>query len=396
MCSSIVSRLLLFFFFFFSRRYTSAALLLYKYSTSYRYCRNTHSLSSCLHATGGFAGWTKGRHSSVIRMHCVTSEDWTGPYIRISRHLLRCASLLFFFLLLLAQVDSLFSPSSVSEPVVYTDVQAAAQIGSIPGHSGRNNNKQVTETTSSLSLLCIVLNHPAIRTTRNSVSIANQTNRVHSHPLFTPDMCGQTQFLRWTRGVVRRLLIRDSQSAPLLLRPALSSLLIFGSPSITSDGSIRITIDYDRCIRIMTELRPELDFFLSLFLSLSVCSVRLRTGSIKEAFSFSLSLSLRFLWFLFARLRIDYFPSFRFSLFCNLISSTDAAPFGRLVGTDETMPDGKDSWLPFSFSSPYIYTYKYYLFYWLLRTVLLSIACFFFFDVISQKRKQTGRRRDGI
>ena len=45
----------------------------------------------------------------------------------------------------------------------------------------------------------------------------------------------------------------------------------------------------------MTELRPELDFFLSLFLSLSVCSVRLRTGSIKEAFSFSLSLSLRFL-----------------------------------------------------------------------------------------------------
>ena len=42
----------------------------------------------------------------------------------------------------------------------------------------------------------------------------------------------------------------------------------------------------------MTELRPELDFFLSLFLSLSVCSVRLRTGSIKEAFSFSLSLSL--------------------------------------------------------------------------------------------------------
>ena len=47
-----------------------------------------------------------------------------------------------------------------------------------------------------LSLLCIVLNHPAIRTTRNSVSIANQTNRVHSHPLFTPDMCGQTQFLR--------------------------------------------------------------------------------------------------------------------------------------------------------------------------------------------------------
>ena len=85
-------------------------------------------------------------------MHCVTSEDWTGPYIRISRHLLRCASLLFFFLLLLAQVDSLFSPSSVSEPVVYTYVQAAAQIGSIPGHSGRNNNKQVTETTSSLSL----------------------------------------------------------------------------------------------------------------------------------------------------------------------------------------------------------------------------------------------------
>ena len=71
---------------------------------------------------------------------------------------------------------------------------------------------------------------------------------------------------------MRRLLIRDSQSAPLLLRPALSSLLIFGSPSITSDGSIRITIDYDRCIRIMTELRPELDFFLSLFPSVLCAS----------------------------------------------------------------------------------------------------------------------------
>ena len=107
---------------------------------------------------------------------------------------------------------------------------------------------------------------------------------------------------------------------------------------------------------------------------------------------FFLSLSLRFLWFLFARLRIDYFPSFRFSLFCNLISSTDAAPFGRLVGTDETMPDGKDSWLPFSFSSPYIYTYKYYLFYWLLRTVLLSIACFFFF-LRHQSEEETNRKK---
>ena len=93
---------------------------------------------------------------------------------------------------------------------------------------------------------------------------------------------------------MRRLLIRDSQSAPLLLRPALSSLLIFGSPSITSDGSIRITIDYDRCIRIMTELRPELDFFLSLFPSVLCASALDQSKRLFLSLSLSLSVSSDF------------------------------------------------------------------------------------------------------
>ncbi len=100
---------------------------------------------------------------------------------------------------------------------------------------------------------------------------------------------------------------RDSQS-PLLLRS--SSAFDLWSRSITFDGYIGITIDADRYIHIKEKLkralRPELVFlfpYLSLLLvflfpsfffcfhlpSLSVCSVRLCTGSIKELFSLSLS-----------------------------------------------------------------------------------------------------------